>query len=138
MTLKDHHREIFIPEHKTKNILLRWLANNVFHTVSMWFFHIALNATDKREYNFDNYYIRHAFAEFFGFRLYKIFDYPYSKWGTYYKFDSEFLKELKQEMSSSGWDDYDDNGIPYWYYLWSNDEETGDGWRLIPSQNKNI
>ena len=35
-------------------------------------------------------------------------------------------------LGGSMWDDYDENGIPYWHYFWHNDEKTGDGWRLIP------
>lgn len=41
-----------------------------------------------------------------------------------------FLKDFKLD-DGLGWDDYDKNGIPYWDYFWHNDEETGDGWRLV-------
>ena len=44
--------------------------------------------------------------------------------------------DLKLELDDGlGWDDYDDRGIPYWDYLWSEDPETGDGWRLV-NENK--
>lgn len=136
MTLKDYHREIFVPEHKTRVLPLRWLANSIFHPVSMWFFHMGLRANDRFTYEYESYKFHHNLMEKIGWRGYKVFDYPYSKWGTYYKFDSERLAVIREEMTSSDWDDYDDNGIPYWYYLWSNDEETGDGWRLILKEKK--
>lgn len=57
----------------------------------------------------------------------------YQKYGTFYKLDLD--------MSGPGWDDYDENGIPYWekaglvdpdYYSWDfEDEETGDAFRLV-------
>ena len=54
---------------------------------------------------------------------------PYEWWGTYYKLD---LSELKKDMSSPGWNDYDENGHPYWYYTeWQEDPETGDAWKLV-------
>ena len=40
-------------------------------------------------------------------------------------------KNLLSDTTGLGWDDYDENGVPYWNYFWHNDEETGDGWRLI-------
>ena len=53
--------------------------------------------------------------------------YPiYEKYGTYYKID--------WDMSGPGWDDYDENGIPYWekWDIWDyEDEETGDAFRII-------
>ena len=36
--------------------------------------------------------------------------------------------------NKSEWDDYDENGIPYWDYFWHEDPITGDAWRLV---NKN-
>ena len=39
-------------------------------------------------------------------------------------------------LGGSIWDDYDENGIPYWHYFWHTDKETGDGWRLIPQTDK--
>ncbi len=43
---------------------------------------------------------------------------PYMWWGTYYSIDmeawAEELDQMKSDMSGPGWDDYDENGIPYW------------------------
>lgn len=120
---------IFIPEHRTNVLPLRWLANYIFHPVSMWFFSMGLKANDKIEYDHE-YGWHNKFLEWFGWNWYKVFDKPYSKWGTVYVLDKTFLSDV----TGLGWDDYDENGIPYWDYFWHNDEETGDGWRLV---NKN-
>lgn len=57
----------------------------------------------------------------------------YEKYGTFYK--------VSWDMSGKQWDDYDDNGVPYWeklgvvdpdYYPWDfEDEETGDAFRIV-------
>jgi hypothetical protein len=51
-------------------------------------------------------------------KMYRILNKPYEWWGTYYTIDmASWKKELDQigiDMSDSGWDDYDENGIPYW------------------------
>ncbi len=64
----------------------------------------------------------------------------YQKYGTFYKLDID--------MSGSGWDDYDENGVPYWektgtvdpyclpettfYTPWDfEDEKTGDAFRIV-------
>lgn len=123
--------DIFIPEHRTRILPLRVLANNVFHPISMFFFRIGLRYNDKiewdREYKWHN-----RFMEAFGFRLYKLFNYPYDWWGTIYKMDMDKVRESLADMDMSGeaWDDYDENGIPYWYYLWHEDPITGDAWRI--------
>ena len=36
---------------------------------------------------------------------------PYQRWGTLYKLD---LEAWKKDLSGPEWDDYDENGIPYW------------------------
>ena len=118
--------DIFIPEHKTRVLPLRWLANYVFHPISMFFFKMGLRMNDKLEW--DNQYKWYNRAiEWFGWNFYKIFDKPYTWWGTVYKFEGNI-----GDLGGSGWDDYDENGIPYWDYFWHEDEETGDGWRLVP------
>lgn len=116
---------------------LRWFANEFCHRVSMWFFNIGLKANDRFTYDYESYKFRHFLMEKIGWRMHKIFDYPYTKWGTYYKISPEYLKELKEEINRPRWNDYDSDGIPYWYYLWSNDEQTGDGWRLIRQEDPN-
>ena len=120
--------DIFIPEHRTRILPLRYLANYVFHPISMFFFKIGLRANDRIEYDYQ-YRWYNKFLESFGWKWYKIFDKPYAWWGTIYGLDPEYVKNLNLEDSS--WDDYDENGIPYWDYFWHNDPETGDGWRLV-------
>ena len=119
---------IFIPEHKTNVLPLRWLADYVFHPISMWFFHIGLRANDQIYESNDGYTIWDEAKEKFGYGIYNFLNYPYKWWGTVYKMD---LSGLDLNMDSKDWDDYDDNGIPYWDYFWHSDEETGDGWRLV-------
>jgi len=47
------------------------------------------------------------------------------------------MTKLKEEfadmdLSGDGWNDYDENGHPYWLYTeWQEDPETGDAWRLV-------
>jgi hypothetical protein len=36
---------------------------------------------------------------------------PYQWWGTYYELD---IEEMKKDLEGSSWDDYDEDGIPYW------------------------
>ena len=120
--------DIFIPEHRTNVLPLRWLANYIFHPISMFFFNIGLKANDKLEYSYSDSNLLDEIKEKAGFRLYKLFDKPYTWWGTLYKMD---LSDLDLDMSGSDWDDYDENGIPYWDYFWHEDPETGDAWRLV-------
>jgi len=50
----------------------------------------------------------------------------YQKYGTFYKL-------LDMDMSDPKWDDYDENGVPYWEkWHWDFiDEETGDAFKVI-------
>lgn len=53
----------------------------------------------------------------------------YNKWGTFYVWDLD--------MEGPGWDDHDENGVPYWekWDIWDyEDEETGDGFRIIKNE----
>ena len=127
--------DIFIPEHKTRVLPLRWLANYVFHPVSMWFFNIGLRANDRYTYEWDTYKFRHFLMEKFGYWMYYYLDKPYQWWGTVYVFDSSILKELKEETKGSNWDDYDDSGHAYWEYFWQQGDD-GDAFRLIPYWQK--
>ena len=121
--------ELFIPKHKTNILPLRWLANYIFHPISMIFFHIGLRAYDQIYESGEGYTIWDELKEIIGHRIYKFLDYPYAWWGTTYVLDQEVLSAFKQEVGD--WDDYDAQGHPYWDYLWNVDEETGDGWRLV-------
>ena len=121
--------DIFIPEHKTNILPLRWLANYVFHPVSMWFFRMGLKANDKFEFDFSETNTLDYLKEKIGFRAYNFLDLPYTWWGTVYVFDRSRIDF--DQLGGEDWDDYDDNGIPYWYYLWHEDPITGDAWRLV-------
>lgn len=46
----------------------------------------------------------------------------------------ELLKDI--DMSGEEWNDYDNNGHPYWDYQWHVDVNTGDSWRLVKKENK--
>lgn len=119
--------DIFIPVHRTRILPLRYLANYLFHPISMIFFRIGLRANYQIYESGEGYTIWDELKEKIGFRLYNFFDKPYSKWGTTYIFDKNCLDDL----GGSEWNDYDENGIPYWYYLWHEDPITGDAWRLV-------
>ena len=121
-------KDIFVPEHRTNVLPLRWLANYIFHPISMVFFKIGLKANDQIYESNEGYTIMDEIKEKVGYRLYNFFDKPYTLWGTIYKMD---LSGLDLDMSGPGWDDYDENGIPYWYYFWHEDPITGDAWRLV-------
>ena len=121
--------DVFIPEHKTSILPLRWLANYVFHPISMWFFRIGLRANDKIEFDFSEVTRLDLVKEKIGFKSYAILNYPYELWGTVYVFDRSKIDF--DELGGSEWDDYDENGIPYWYYFWHEDPITGDAWRLV-------
>ena len=119
-------KDVFVPKHNTNVLPLRWLANYIFHPISMFFFRVALNGYDQIYESGEGYTIFDEIKESLGVKLYKLFGYPYEWWGTTYTLD----KNLLSDTTGLGWDDYDENGIPYWDYFWHNDEETGDGWRL--------
>lgn len=120
-----------IPQHKTNVLPLRWLVNGVFHPISMYFFSKSLGIyfrdedgivpmTPKLERKMEFYH-----------KLYKILDKPYDKFGTTYLLNRKLIEEMAEEMSGPEWDDYDEDGIPYWDYQWHEDPVTGDAWRLI-------
>ena len=119
--------KIFIPEHRTNVLPLRWLANYVFHPISMVFFRIALRANYQIYESNEGYTIWDEIKEKIGSRVYNFLDKPYTRWGTIYSLD----KNLLSDTTGLGWNDYDDVGIPYWDYWWHEDPETGDAWRLI-------
>lgn len=125
--------KLFIPEHKTNIVPLRWFANWISHPISMFFFRIGIRANEQIYESGEGYTIIDEIKESLGAKLYKLFGYPYDKWGTVYVLDRSFLSDT----TGLGWDDYDENGIPYWYYLWQEDPETGDAWRLVLNEDKN-
>lgn len=124
-------KDTFIPIHRTKILLLRWIANDIFHNISMIFFKIGLRANDDNMYGGNNG-AWNRFKESFGWNLYKVFNYPYDLWGTVYILKDDISKNLGGSIG----DDYDSNGIPYWDYFMHHDPETGDAWRLLPNKEK--
>lgn len=104
------------------NILpLRWFAN-MCGEIGGW---AILKASWRDE---DKRYGR--MYDFYGYVYSKTFP-IYLKWGTTFQFNFD--------MSGPGWNDYDENGVPYWEkpdfinaYVWDyEDEETGDAFRII-------
>lgn len=116
---------LFKPEHRTNVLPLRWLANYIFHPISMLFFKLSLKWNED---NWDSDLLTESTAKsIYAWKIYNFMNYPYEWWGTVYVFNTENLDDL----GGSGWDDYDENGIPYWDYLWHEDPQTGDAWRLV-------
>jgi hypothetical protein len=119
--------DVFIPEHRTNILPLRWIANYIFHPLSMFFFNIGLRANDRIEWD-HQYTAWNKIVEYITFKLYSFFDYPYKWWGTYYKWEFDY------DLSGDGWNDYDSDGIPYWekWEDWDfEDEWTGDAFRIV-------
>ena len=110
---------------KTKILPLRWIGNILGEYAGN---HLVkcVNMDEDEEYGLRYKY--HA-------KMYKVLNKPYELWGTYYMIDidkwKEELDQMQIDMSGSGWDDYDENGIPYWDYMWHEDPETGDAWRYV-------
>jgi len=53
-------------------------------------------------------------------------------WPIYDKYGTSYI--LNMNMDGKAWDDYDEDGVPYWekWDLWDyEDEETGDAFRII-------
>lgn len=111
-----------IKKHKSKPPL-RWVANmfgNIGSGALLKASFLDEDANWNRRYDF---YIK----------VYDIFMPLWYKYGTYY--------ELDIDMSGKSWDDYDENGVPYWeklgvvdpdYNPWDfEDEETGDAFRVL-------
>lgn len=102
---------------------LRWIANLAgwISTKAIWEISLIEEKEEKQGLKY----------KFFGFLYDNLFPFYY-KYGTHYKFDFD--------MSGPEWDDYDENGIPYWeklgvvdpdYNPWNEDPITGDAWRII-------
>jgi len=106
----------FIPEHQTNNLILRFIANQIFHRISHMFLSRSLRIyyIYENEYDEDNSFVPPKF-DHLRIRtynwLYNVLDKPYSRWGTHY--DISFDDEDQELMDRLG-SDYDENGIPYW------------------------
>ena len=123
----------------TRILPLRWLANYICEPLSMKFFDLGLRRHDLLDnMGAEEKVFKNDFRLKLWWRLYAIIGEPYMRWGTFYQLDMTKLKEEFADMDGSGWDDYDENGHPYWYYTeWQEDPVTGDGWRLV-NKNGNI
>lgn len=105
-----------IAEHNSRPPL-RWIANWAGSMASKRLLRISY----AEEYE-ENYGLRHKIDLFIWDNFWPI----YQKYGTFYK--------LNMDMSGKEWDDYDENGVPYWekWEDWDfEDEITGDAFRVI-------
>jgi hypothetical protein len=97
------------------NILpLRWLANLAGNISSAAMMRIAWAEEDNKAHG--------LMYKINGFLYDYLFPFYY-KYGTFY--------ELEIDMTGLDWNDRDSEGRPYWHFLWNEDPETGDAWRLI-------
>lgn len=82
------------PVHRTNNLILRFIANNIFGSMAHYFLSKSLRIYFKYEESYD------AMEDFkapfpdslriSGYaKLYKVLDKPYNKWGTYYVLNLE-------------------------------------------------
>jgi hypothetical protein len=118
---------------QTRIVPLRWLVNYVFEPISMKFFYIGLRRHDELEdMGAEDRVFNNDFKLNTAWKFYKIFNEPYMRWGTIYQLDMTKLKESLEDMDLSGdeWNDYDENGVPYWEKQWHEDPITGDAWRI--------
>lgn len=101
---------------------LRWIANLAGSIASSGLLRISYAEEYEKNYGF-----RYNLDLF----LWNTFWPLYSKYGTFYTFD----------MSSSAWDDYDENGVPYWDKTgsvdpdyspdWDYEDPNGDAFRVV-------
>ena len=110
---------------KTKVLPLRWFAN-MCGSIAGW---AIMNISYYDE------------LEDFNWR-YKLHYYIWkTTWPIYYRFGT-FYEIIDFDFGADGWNDYDENGVPYWeqtgavdpdyFPSWDYvDEETGDAFRLI-------
>ena len=125
--------DIFIPEHRTNVLPLRWLANSVFHTLSMFFFSKGLRVSDKYQ-DYEHFTVPSAYDDLIiktCFFVYHSLDKVYRKFGTTYMLKEGAAAQFLKDTEGHGWNDYDQNGIAYWQYDWEEDFSTGDAWRMI-------
>jgi hypothetical protein len=61
---------------------------------------------------------KHGFAYRYHAKMWKYLNKPYEWWGTYYTIDmngwKKDLEQIKKDVSSQNWDDYDEDGVAYW------------------------
>lgn len=93
---------------------LRWIANWAGSKAS---------AAVMRAVWLDEYDVDRGIRQTINSAIYRLLWPIYQKYGTFYKLD----------MEGPGWDDYNENGVPYWEeFHWDFiDEETGDAFKVI-------
>lgn len=126
--------DISIKVQNTRILPLRWLANYLFEPLAMKFFNIGLRRHDELDnMGAEERVFKNDLKLKVSWRLYEILSEPYMRWGTFYELDMTKIKEDLDDMDLSGpeWNDYDENGVPYWENAWQEDPVTGDAWRLI-------
>jgi hypothetical protein len=115
------NNNLFIPEHKTNILPLRWFAN-ISGSISGWAISKVMWLDEEENFGFK--YKMYS-------KIYRLTSIPYYQWGTFYS----MTDALEGILTTPGaeWSDYDENGYPYWLYEWQEDPETGDAWRLMKS-----
>lgn len=107
---------------------LRWLANLAGEISTSAIMRVSWAEEDGKDKGF-----RYKLD---GFLYDNLFPF-YHKYGTYYKLDID--------MSGPEWNDYDENGVPYWdktgvvdpdYYPWNFEDSNGDAFRVIKNVRK--
>ena len=108
-----------IVEHNSKPPL-RWIAN--------WAGSRASSAVMRASW-LDEYGIDRGIRQTFNSVIYRLLWPMYRKYGTFYK--------INWPMDGQAWDDYNENGVPYWEeFHWDYiDEETGDAFKVIDYGN---
>jgi hypothetical protein len=116
-----------IAEHKSLPPL-RWIAN--------WAGSIASSGLLEMSYMEDEGQTDTLRYKFHGWK-WDTFWPLYQKYGTFYR--------MRMDLSGSGWDDYDENGVPYWertglvdpdYNPWDFEDSNGDAFRIIKGGNR--
>jgi hypothetical protein len=124
---KERRRRILMNElkvNKTNILPLRWFAN-MCGEIAGWSILKAAYLDEDEHYGWK--YKVHS----------KIYKYT---WPVYYKFGTFY--EFSFDMNGDGWNDYDENGVPYWEKLGTQDldgnpiwdyidNKTGDAFRII-------
>lgn len=122
------------PIHKTNNLFLRFIANNIFRVIASKFLRLSLRIYFRDEDGIQPMTPALKRRMKVYIKLEHIFSKPYDMWGTMYELD---LDAMKKDLSGPGWDDYDEYGIPYWDYEWHEDPSTGDAWRIAKKIDTN-
>lgn len=111
-----------IAEHKSYPPL-RWIANWAGSIASKNILILSYMEEEGRDKGFK--------YKYYGW-LWDTFWPIYEKYGTFYR--------IRMDLSGKNWDDYDDNGVPYWektgivdpdYNPWDFEDNNGDAFRVI-------